>query len=140
LDGYYTGLSVGKIHNDYFGRAEADVTLFVEYFCIGMAEAFGRVRARAEEAGREGAVDQAPVLRTLSPQQRRALGLFQRTRVITAKDIARYFKCSTRSASAMCIKWVATGFLVIDDPSKERRSYRLADRFEALVAGQAPST
>ncbi|MBO0699121.1 MAG: Fic family protein, partial [Zavarzinella sp.] len=38
LPGYYAGLSAGPSHNYYFGRAEADVTPFVEYFCVGMAD------------------------------------------------------------------------------------------------------
>src|SRR5207302_4501657 len=48
LNGYYSGLAVGKSHNYYFGRAEGDVTPFIEYFCLGMAAAFGKVRSRAE--------------------------------------------------------------------------------------------
>ena len=50
LDGYYAGLAVGPSHNYYFGRAEADMTPFVAYFCTGMADAFARVRVRAADA------------------------------------------------------------------------------------------
>jgi Fic family protein len=53
LDGYYAGLAAGDSHNYYFGRAEADVTPFVSYFCLGMADAFAKVRARAEDASRQ---------------------------------------------------------------------------------------
>lgn len=137
LEEYYAGLSVGPSHNYYFGRAEGDVTPFVQYFCVGMADAFGKVRARAMEASRQNALDQTPTLRTLSPQQRQALGLFLRIRVVAAKDVATYFKCSLRSAAALCKKWVDAGFLVIENPSTKGRSYRLADTYEALVAAQA---
>jgi Fic family protein len=98
LDGYYAGLSVGPRHNYYFGRAEADVTTFVEYFCTGMADAFAKVRARAEAASRKGEPDQSRVLRTLTPQQRNALGLFRQSRAVTSKAIATYFKLETRRA------------------------------------------
>lgn len=141
LEGYYAGLAVGPSHNYYFGRAEADVTPFVEYFCAGMADAFDKVRHRAEEARREQAADQSPVLRGLNPQQRNALGLFLRTRVVTSKDVAAYFKLSSRQASLLCAKWVKDTFLTIENPSTKARSYRLADAFESLVemqVGQPP--
>ncbi len=137
LDGYYAGLNVGASHNYYFGRAEGDVTPFIDYFCVGMADAFGKVRSRAEEANRRTALDQTPALRALSPQQRQALGLFLRMRVVTAKDVAAVFKCSPRSAAALCVKWVAEGFLVIENPSTKGRTYRLADEHEELVARHA---
>lgn len=136
LDGYYAGLSVGESHNYYFGRAEGDVTPFVEYFCIGMAEAFASVRARAEEASRGQALDQTPALRTLTPQQRNAIGLFLRTRVVTSKDVATYFRLQLRQASLLCTKWVKEGFLVIENPSTKGRTYRLADAYESLIEGR----
>jgi Fic family protein len=137
LEGYYAGLAVGGSHNYYFGRAEGDITPFVEYFCAGMAAAFGSVRARAEHASRHEALDQGPALRQLSPQQRQALGLFLRTKIVTAKEVAGYFKCSARSAAALCAKWVKAGFLAIEDPSTKGRSYRLADAYEQLVLERA---
>src|SRR5579872_5584051 len=75
LIGYYRALAVGESHNYYFGRAEGDVTAFVDYFCRGMADAFAKVRGRAEQAKQEGSLDQSPKLRQLNPQQRQALGL-----------------------------------------------------------------
>jgi|SRR5579864_5193130 len=137
LAGYYAGLSVGESHNYYMGRAEGDVTPFVEYFCVGMADAFGKVRSRAQEANRQIELDQTPTLRALSPQQRQALGLFLRLKTVTAKDVGSYFHCSSRSASALCVKWVKAGFLVIANPSTKGRSYRLSDPYESLVAEQA---
>jgi Fic family protein len=134
LDGYYAGLTVGKSHNYYFGRAEGDVTAFVEYFCMGMAAACAKVRAQAELASRQTQIDQTPALRALAPRQREVLGLFLRSRVVTAKDVAAFFKLSPRSAAALCTKWVKARFLAIENRSKKGRRYRLADRYEALVA------
>jgi Fic family protein len=133
LEGYYAGLALGPSHNYYFGKAEADITPFVEYFCVGMADAFAAVRSRAEEAHRLQAVDQSPVLRSLTPQQRSALGLFLRARVVTSKDVAAFFALQPRQASLLCAKWVKDGFLVVENPSTKARSYRLADAFESLV-------
>ena len=63
------------------------MTPFVTYFCLGMADAFAKVRTRAEEASRQNAVDQSPVLRSLTPQQRQALGLFLQMKEVTRSDM-----------------------------------------------------
>lgn len=136
LEGYYRALSVGNSHNYYFGRAEGDVTPFVDYFCRGMADAFAKVRGRAEQVKREGSLDQSPRLRQLTPQQRQVLGLFLRMKQVSARDVATYFKTSTRTASGLCVRWVASGFLIVADPSKKHRRYSLAEQYESLVAGQ----
>ena len=46
-----------------------------------------KVRARAEEASRKHR-SHGRVLRDLSPQQRNALGLFLRSRIVTSKDVS----------------------------------------------------
>ena len=133
LDGYYSGLAVGSGHNYYSGRAEADVTGFLEYFCTGMTEAFGHVRQRAEEASRVPSPEQSAILRALTPQQRRVLGLFQRSRVATSKMLAAFFRITPRAAGMLCRKWTTVGFLVVEDSSTKSRSYRLAPNYETLV-------
>jgi Fic family protein len=133
LEGYYAGLSLGPSHNYYFGRAEADVTPFVEYFCIGMADAFAKVRARAEDESRQRIPDQSPTLRSLTPQQRNALGLFLRSRIVSSKDVANFFHMKPRTASLLCARWVKERFLVIENPSTKGRTYRLRDDLESLV-------
>ncbi len=133
LDGYYSGLALGPSHNYYFGRAEADLTPFMEYFCKAMANAFAKLRLRAEEAHGGSLRDTSRVLRNLTPRQRNALGLFQRTRIATTKDVATYFKMKPRMASLLCLKWVNEGFLLIENPSTKGRSYRLSERYEMLL-------
>ncbi len=133
LNGYYAGLTVGKSHNYYFGRAEGDVTPFITYFCVGMAEAFARVRARAEHAGRENNIDHRQMLRELTPQQRHALGLFRKLKQVTRNDAASFFKLPPRQAYLLCAKWLKAGFLVIGNESTKGRSYRLGERYEELI-------
>jgi len=133
LDRYYAGLAVGDSHNYYFGRAEGDVTPFVTYFCLGMADAFAKVRTRAEEASRLDAADQSPVLRELTPQQRQALGLFLRMKEVTRNDVAAFFKLPPRQAYLLCMRWLKAGFLVVGNTSTKGRSYRLAEVYEGLV-------
>lgn len=133
LQGYYDALQAGPSHNYYEGRAHADVTPFLTYFTLGMAESFAKFRSRAEEAQARGAHDQTPFLRELTTQQRKALLLFARMKTVTSGDSAKFFKISARSASALCKKWVASGFLAIADPSKKARRYKLVETYEALI-------
>ncbi len=134
LSGYYNALSVGTSHNYYLGRAEADITKFLDYFCRGMADSFARIRAQAEAAERRGEPNKAADLRELTPQQRKALSLFTKTRTVTSAEIADFFGISQRAASALCGRWLEKGFVLVADPSKKARRYQLAERYETIVA------
>jgi Fic family protein len=133
LRGYYDALSVGPSHNYHLGRAEADVSGFVQYFCAGMAAAFVQVRARAETVGADVPADQAPWMRELRPLQRQALGLFVQSRVVTAGELAGYLGIAPRQGREQCTRWVEEDFLLIENSSKKARSYRLAPRFEQAL-------
>src|SRR4051794_27911783 len=136
LQDYYDALAVGASHNYYEGRAKADVTPFLAYFCTGMAESFAKIRSRAEEAQRRGEPDQSAALRELTPQERKALSLFAKFKTVASGDIAKFFQIRPRAASALCLRWVDDGFLIIADASKKRRRYQLADKYEALIASR----
>ena len=131
LSGYYAALSVGESHNYYLGREKADVSPFIDYFCKGMADAFTKVCVRAESIGLSSRHDnKEALLRELRPLQRQALGLFLKSRVVTATELAVYLGLSPRQGRELCGKWLEEGFLVIENPSKKARSYRMAQRFE----------
>jgi Fic family protein len=133
LIGYYDALAMGPSHNYYFGRAEADVTGFVAYFCAGMAEAFAAVRSRAAEAAQRGASDQTALPRWLDPRQRRLLALFRNQAIVTTGEIATHLGISPRTAAVLCREWAGSGFLVLHDPSRKGRSYRLGAEFEEAI-------
>ena len=61
------GHTLGPVHNYYDGRAKADISKWVEYFCMGMAESFESVKHQAKESAGSGAQDYSPVLRQLDP-------------------------------------------------------------------------
>jgi len=133
LPGYYDALSVGKSHNYDLGRATADVTGFLAYFCRGLADSFSKVRSQAERAGRKQALDQAPQLRSLTPQQRTVLSLFVKTKTVSSGDVAEFFEMTTRSAAALCKRWLEENFLVVANPSKKARRYQLAEEYDSLI-------
>ena len=133
LEGYYEALAAGPSHNYYFGRADADMTGFVAYFCRSMAEAFAAVRTQASRAGQRGASDRSPLLRQLDPRQRRLLALFRRQATATAAEMAAHLSLSVRTVGGLCRGWVSGGFLSLHDPSRKNRSYQLEPDYERLV-------
>ena len=133
LGAYYDALTIGPSHNYYDGRAEADITNWVEYFCTGMADSFESVKRRAQEAAGSGAQDRSTALRRLDPRQRKALELFRDSNTITSRDIAGLFAISARAARNLLSAWVENGFLVVADPAKRSRKYELATDFQAIL-------
>lgn len=132
LGSYYQALSLGPSHNYYEGRANADITKWVDYFCEGVADSFGKVRRRAQEAKVSGAHDQSDTLRRLDPRQRKALELFRESASINSRQVETLFAVSQRAARNLLGAWVRDGFIVVADPAKKSRKYGLSSEFEAL--------
>jgi Fic family protein len=133
LSAYYEAISIGPSHNYYEGRAEADITAWIEYFCIGMAESFEAVQKQAKEAARDGEKDQTHLLRQLDPRQRQALRLFEDSDNVTAAQLAKLLGIRPRTARDLCQKWVDEKFLVVTDPAKKSRKYALSKNYMQLV-------
>jgi Fic family protein len=131
LGDYYQALTIGTSHNYYFGRAEADITPWVEYFCKGMADACEKVVEQMERV--QGAPDQSRALRSLDAQQRKILLLFKESETITAQDVARLFDFQPRTARALCLKLIKAGFLVPVTLAKKSRKYALNERYAHLI-------
>lgn len=134
LGAYYEALTVGPSHNYYFGRANADITRWIAYFCAGAADSFENVRKRAQEAAGSGADDTSPSLRKLDPRQRKMLQLFVRSDTITSADVARLFALSQRAARNLLSAWVEQGVIVVIDSAKKTRRYGLAEEFRKVVS------
>lgn len=130
LEGYYRAISIGDSHNYYVGRAEADITPWTEYFCLGMAHSFARVRAKAEKL--EPQPDQTSLLRELDARQKRILGALRENRFLTTKEIASHLDVSPRTALNLCAGWVAEGFFVQVGERRGRR-YELAEPWLELL-------
>lgn len=133
LLGYYRAISVGPSHNYYFGRAESDITAWIEYFTEGMAFAFEKVVRQMMASNEQGEKDHSKLMRTLDPKQRKSLELFREYEVITSKQIGDLFGFQPRTNTALCKKWVEAGFLEIVDPSLKSRKYSLARKYKELL-------
>lgn len=133
LEAYYQAISVGDSHNYYMGRAEADITQWIEYFVHGMAVSFENVLKRMQHVQEQGISDQSGLLRQLDPRQRRALELFQTFESITSRQIGELFGFKPRTSAALCSVWVKDGFLEVIDASNKGRKYALSDKYRALM-------
>ena len=137
LGAYYEAISIGDSHNDYMGRAEADITPWLEYFIEGMAYACESVVQRMKEAANTGAKDESLFLRKLEPRQRKVLDLFATHDAITSRQVGELFGYQPRTSSQLCAQWVADGFLEMINKAKKSRNYRLGEKFRALIERQS---
>ncbi|MDR1733170.1 MAG: Fic family protein [Synergistaceae bacterium] len=126
LPAYYEAISRGEHHNCYFGRVEADITPWLEYFIVGMLDSFEHVKKAAQE---ETGEDKSAALRSLSPKQRKLLVLFNDADTVTARDVEGLFGFSPRSARLLCQQMVEEGFLIAVNPSDKARRYGLAEKY-----------
>jgi len=133
LGAYYEAISIGESHNYYMGRAEADITKWIEYFIEGMAVSFENVLQRMSESDAKGIPDQSLILRKLDPQQRKVLALFQEYEIVTSSQIGELFGYKPRTSSKICSDWVHVGFLEIVDPSNKGRTYRLSKSIQETI-------
>jgi cell filamentation protein, protein adenylyltransferase len=130
---YYHAISIGPSHNYYFGRAESDITSWIEYFTEGMAFAFEKVVTQMIASNNNGEKDYSELIRTLDPKQRRALELFKEYNVVTAKQIGNLFGFQPRTNAALCKKWVENHFLEVVDYSNKARKYKLAPPYDTFI-------
>ena len=130
LQGYYDALTIGDSHNYYMGRAECDITKWIEYFINGMNIAFKSVYKKAQKFKSEK--DDTKILRELDSKQRQILELFQSQKFITSNDIAVFFNFSQRSARNLALNWVNENFLTTVGEGKKRK-YQLAKELEDKI-------
>lgn len=131
LNGYYEAINIGTSHNYYMGRADADITKWIDYFIEGMAQSFENVCIKMKQE--QNVPDQSELLRKLDPRQRKALDIFAESAIITRSQLGNLFGFAPRTAAKLCAQWVENGFLEIVDPSNKARKYRLAEQYEKII-------
>jgi Fic family protein len=132
LKGYYQALAVHKHHNYYHGRANADLTEWVEYFVKLLAFVFQQMRDEALRACTDKKEAEPDELRFLDRRARSVLGLFAKKNRITAKEIAVILGLSDRMARILVMGWVKDGWLVELNKSNRARAYGLAEKLRKL--------
>ena len=135
LESYYTALVTHPHHNYYYGRHEAEITSWLEYFLDGMAVVFERVaeQVRGEITGREYDQEALVLLRSLDHRARRVLSLFTTQDLIQSSEVASLLGISVRQTRDLLTGWVKAGWLVVSDPSRRGRKYSLAEEYRILL-------
>jgi len=133
LQGYYMALTVHPHHNYYFGRSEADLTPWLEYFVFTLAEVFEAVRGKAQKCAENGAPAEPEALRCLDHRARVVLGLFAKKEIITAPEAAEELGLSERMARNLLKTWVEDGWLEISNPSRRARAYSLSAKYRQYI-------
>jgi Fic family protein len=133
LEEYYGQLATHPDHNYYSGRADVDLTPWVEYFTRGVARVFGVAAAEALRLSAQGPTVEPDAVRALEPRARRVLALFAKHAEIRSGDVANLLAISPRAARDAIERWVADGLLEVANPSNKARRYRLSAVYRKYI-------
>ncbi len=133
LGSYYRSLKVHPHHNYYEGRAEADLTPWMEYFIGTLKNVFNMAKKEAQRCAEAGIPAEPEEIRRLDPRERIVLSLFMEKEQITSSDVAKALAISVRMARVLLRKWVIQGWLVVSNPSNRGRSYGLSAIYRQYV-------
>lgn len=129
IDEYYNSLQMGLHHNFYFGRNEADITEWLEFFISTMANTFESVGNRVKEIYRRTKED-INIIDTLDKRERWVANYIINHGKIKAKDIANHFKINLDTSNNWIKKWIDNEFLIrIDDKQIRNVDYILTDKY-----------
>ena len=125
IEAYYNSLAVHKHHNYYEGRADSDLTGWIEYFVVLLADVFARAKDEALKYAKEGIPLEHEALRKLDRRARVVLGLFTRKDTVITQEVAAALGLSDRMARVLLTGWVKDGWLALANASKRARAYKL---------------
>jgi len=129
IQDYYNSLQMELHHNFYFGRNEADITRWLEYFISIMADTFEMVGNRVKEIY-ENSKSELCLIDTLDKRERWVANFIINNKRIKAKDIANHFKINIDTANNWIKKWIQKDFLVRFDNKQIRNiDYILTDKY-----------
>ena len=133
LGSYYRALAVHPYHNYYMGRAQADLTLWLEYFLHLTAKVFVEAKKEALKLAEKGVPPEPEQIRLLDHRARIALGLFAKVEAIGAKDVAAALGLSERMARELLREWTRQGWLIPEGSSRKGRRYVLSEGYRQLI-------
>jgi len=126
---YYRALTTHPHHNYYEGRAEADLTPWLEYFVCALADAFTAAWLEPPGCAAQATSVEPEELQRLDRQARVVLRLFARKDKITASDVASVLGISQSTARIRLKVWMESGMLVAAEPSRRGRAYSLLETY-----------
>jgi Fic family protein len=133
IEAYYNALDVGEHHNYYMGRAEADLTGWVEYFVDTLSTVFETAKQEALKYAGAPVASEPEELRRLDYRAKTVLALFSRQEQITSADVATALGLSERMARVLLTEWVSEGWIVVANPSRRARRYALREDIRTYI-------
>ena len=129
INKYYNSLQMGLHHNFYFGRNNADITEWLEYFVSIMADTFEIVGNRVKEIYKNSK-EEISIIDTLDKRERWVANFIKNNGKIKAKDIVTHFKINLDTANNWIKKWIDKGFLErYNDIQKRNIDYILTEKY-----------
>ena len=133
LGAYYRALAVHPHHNYYMGRAEANLTPWLEYFLNLTAKVFTEAKREALELTEKGVPPKPEQIRLLDHRARVVLGLFAEAEAVSAKDVAAALGLSERMARELLREWTGQGWLISEGASRKGRRYVLEKSYRQFI-------
>jgi len=133
LDAYYRALAAHPHHNYYFGRAEAELTAWLEYFTSLLARVFTLAQEEALACAQNGLPPEPEALRRLDPRARAVLALFARHDEINTALVATALGLSPRMTRNLMAGWVADGWLQPATTAKKNRTFQLTAIYRQFI-------
>jgi Fic family protein len=135
LNEYYRALQMGLSHNYYFGRKEADITQWLEYFLNGLAEVYSEAAHIVQDKNSEILKVEPELIRKLDVQQRSVFRqLVFKQELISITELCMLLNAGERTVRDKVKKWIEEGFLEPKDPDAKRiRTVILSQWYEELA-------
>ena len=128
IDEYYNSSQMDLHHNFYFGRNNADITIWLEYFISSMANTFEVVGDRVKEIYNYN--KETNIINTLDKRERWVANYIINNGKIKAKNIAQHFNVNLDTANNWIKKWLDKGFLIRFNNKQVRNvDYILSDKY-----------
>lgn len=126
---------MGLNHNYYFGRNEADLTPWLEFFISGLTEVFQDAANIVKEKCAEFARVEPKLLRGLDVYQRPVFAqLAFKYNYLTTSDLRRLTGFADRTVRDKLKKWIEEGFIEPTDPNAQRvRAIKLTKKYQKLA-------
>ena len=133
LANYYNSLMVHEHHNYYHGRADADLTSWIEYFVMLLDKVFNQAKDEAVKYAEKSVLTEPEELWQLDHRARVVLSLFANKNKITTQDAAFALGLSTRMVRILLRKWTEDKWLVMADSSNRGRAYELSAIYRQYI-------
>lgn len=133
LEEYYRTLNVGKHHNYYEGRAEADLSGWLQYFICLMADVFKKAKDEVSRYSQDPIKSQPQELMKLDRRARAVLALFTDNEFISTAQISDCLSITQRMARYLMKRWIKEGWLLVADKSNKNRKYRLSEKYRKFI-------